>query len=67
MPCCTPEVLLSEQSAIAEFPLSFCYSFVSPLGHYFFYMAVKEAKKPQIIPGRLAITMGQSFFLRKNP
>lgn len=22
MPCCTPEVLLSEQSAIAEFPLS---------------------------------------------
>lgn len=28
MPCCTPEVLLSEQSAIAEFPLSFCYLFV---------------------------------------
>ena len=28
MPFCTPEVLLSEQSAIAEFPLSFCYLFV---------------------------------------
>lgn len=28
MPCWTPEVLLSEQSAVAEFPLSFCYLFV---------------------------------------
>lgn len=39
MPCCTPEVLLSEQSAIAEFPLSFCYLFV-PISHRDLYLTL---------------------------
>ncbi|GEM_PF-5748281 len=40
MPCCTPEVLLSEQSAIAEFPLSFCYLFV-PISHRDLYLILE--------------------------
>ena len=31
------------------------------------YMAVKEARKPQTTPGKLAIISGQSFFLRIKP
>ena len=31
------------------------------------YKAVKEAKKPHTTPGKLAMTIGQSFFLRMKP